>query len=87
MAEPLYPLLFEPHLAERPWGGDALHTVLDKSLPVGKKIGESWEIYSDNVIANGALAGRTLRDVLLCAMCCASTAIKLGHMWAMSFQC
>lgn len=64
MAEPLYPLLFEPHLAERPWGGDALHTVLDKSLPVGKKIGESWEIYSDNVIANGALAGRTLRDVL-----------------------
>ncbi len=59
----LYPLLFEPLLMERPWGGDGL-TTLGKTLPTDAKIGESWEIYSDNVIANGALSGQTLRDAL-----------------------
>ncbi len=59
-----YPLLFEPILSERPWGGRGLQTMLGKTLPPGEKIGESWEIYSASVIANGALAGRTLRAVL-----------------------
>lgn len=60
----LYPLLFEPILVERPWGGRGLEAEFGKKLPPGEKIGESWEIYSTSVISNGALAGRTLRDAL-----------------------
>jgi mannose-6-phosphate isomerase len=60
----LYPLLFEPNLSERPWGGRKLETVFHKPLPPGDLIGESWEIFTTNVIANGALKGRTLREAL-----------------------
>lgn len=60
----LYPLLFEPILSERPWGGDSLRTRFNKPTPPDKIIGESWEIDNNSVIVNGALKGRTLRDVL-----------------------
>lgn len=60
----LYPLLFEPIMSPRPWGGDSLHQLFGKPIIPGETIGESWEIYSTSVIANGALKGRTLADVL-----------------------
>jgi mannose-6-phosphate isomerase len=61
----LYPLIFQPIFKERVWGGRELERLYAKSLPPGKRIGESWEI-SDrpgdaSVIANGPLAGKTLR--------------------------
>jgi mannose-6-phosphate isomerase len=61
----LYPLIFEPVFKERVWGGRELARLYVKPLPPGKTIGESWEI-SDrpgdaSVIANGPLAGKTLR--------------------------
>ncbi len=61
----LYPLTFCPIFHERVWGGRRLAELYAKPLPAGKLIGESWEI-SDrpeaaSVIANGPLAGRTLR--------------------------
>jgi mannose-6-phosphate isomerase len=61
----LYPLLFQPLLKERVWGGRKLETLFQKPLPPNVPIGESWEI-SDrpgdaSVIANGPLAGRDLR--------------------------
>ncbi len=61
----LHPLLFQPVFMERVWGGRNLERLYQKPLPAGKVIGESWEI-SDrpeavSVIANGPLAGRTLR--------------------------
>ena len=61
----LYPLIFEPIFKERVWGGRELEHLYAKPLPPGKPIGESWEI-SDrlgdaSVIANGPLAGKTLR--------------------------
>lgn len=67
----LYPLLFEPLLKERVWGGTAL-TTLGKRLPIGKPVGESWELADlpeaipggRSIIANGPLAGRTLHDLL-----------------------
>ena len=59
----LYPLLLEAKLVERPWGGQALGRLLAKALPADQKIGESWEIFPDNVIANGPLAGHTVREV------------------------
>jgi mannose-6-phosphate isomerase len=61
----LYPLIFQPILKERVWGGRNLERLYQKSLPAGVPIGESWEI-SDrpegvSVIANGVLAGKDLR--------------------------
>ena len=61
----LYPFIFQPIFKERVWGGRELKRLYAKPLPPGKPIGESWEI-SDrpgdaSVIANGPLAGKTLR--------------------------
>jgi mannose-6-phosphate isomerase len=61
----LYPLTFHPIFKERVWGGRELERLYRKSLPPGRPIGESWEI-SDrpgdaSIIANGPLAGKTLR--------------------------
>ncbi|MFH0922217.1 MAG: type I phosphomannose isomerase catalytic subunit [Fibrobacterota bacterium] len=59
-----YPLRFEPVYQERIWGGRLLETRFKKSLPPGKKIGESWELSphrtAGSVIANGAYHGETL---------------------------
>ena len=61
----LYPLTFVPILKERVWGGRNLERLYQKPLPEGQPIGESWEITDRpegiSVIANGPLAGRTLR--------------------------
>jgi mannose-6-phosphate isomerase len=61
----LYPFIFHPILKERIWGGRELERLYAKPLPPGRPIGESWEISdrpSDaSIIANGPLAGKTLR--------------------------
>lgn len=60
----LYPLVFEPILKERVWGGRNLERLYKKHLPPKVPIGESWEI-SDrpeeiSVICNGPLVGKDL---------------------------
>ena len=64
----LYPLVFHPAFKERVWGGRTLETLYGKALPAGVPIGESWEISDrpgdESVIANGPLAGRSLRWVM-----------------------
>jgi mannose-6-phosphate isomerase len=61
----LYPLAFHPIFKERVWGGRNLERLYHKPLPPGPPIGESWEITDRpegvSVIANGPLAGQTLR--------------------------
>jgi mannose-6-phosphate isomerase len=61
----LYPLRFQPIFKERIWGGRNLERLYGKSLPAGARIGESWEIVDredeNSVVANGPLAGKTLR--------------------------
>jgi mannose-6-phosphate isomerase len=61
----LYPLTFTPLFKERVWGGRKLAELYGKALPPGVPIGESWEITDRpegvSVIANGPLAGKTLR--------------------------
>jgi mannose-6-phosphate isomerase len=68
MAPPLYPLMFEPRFKERVWGGRSLETLYGKRLPPTMRIGESWEISDrpgdESVVANGPLAGRTLRSLM-----------------------
>lgn len=72
-----YPIVFEPILLDKVWGGRRLER-LGKKLPEGKKIGESWELAdldatsaggagggaARSVIASGVLAGKTLRDAM-----------------------
>lgn len=74
---PAYPLLFEPLLFEKVWGGRRLER-FGKPLPPGKKIGESWELAdlaatsasgagggaARSKIINGPLAGRTIREAM-----------------------
>ncbi|MBI5773303.1 MAG: class I mannose-6-phosphate isomerase [Verrucomicrobia bacterium] len=59
------PLTFQPIFKERVWGGRRLEQLYAKPLPPGAPIGESWEITDRpegvSVIANGPLAGKTLR--------------------------
>ncbi|KAA0215648.1 MAG: hypothetical protein DYG94_08630 [Leptolyngbya sp. PLA3] len=74
-----YPLLFEPILKQKVWGGRRLAR-FGKSLPTDDnvRIGESWELAdlattslsggggdaAHSVIANGALAGQTIADAM-----------------------
>lgn len=64
----LYPLTFQPIFKERVWGGRNLERLYGKALPPGNPIGESWEITDRpegvSVVANGPLAGRTLRQLM-----------------------
>src|SRR5687767_4436814 len=68
MAAPFYPLVFHPRFKERVWGGRTLETMYGKTLPAGVRIGESWEISDrpgeESVVANGPLAGQTLRHLM-----------------------
>ena len=61
----LYPFAFTPHFKERVWGGRNIERLYGKPLPPDRVIGESWEITDRpegvSVIANGPLAGKTLR--------------------------
>ncbi len=63
-----YPLKFRPRYKQRIWGGQKLREVFDKDLPVGEKIGESWELADlpedKSVITNGELAGQTINAAI-----------------------
>jgi mannose-6-phosphate isomerase len=67
MTAPVPPLVFEPILKEKVWGGRRLAR-LGKALPPGTPIGESWELADlaegRSVVAGGPHAGRTLQDLL-----------------------
>jgi mannose-6-phosphate isomerase len=60
----LYPLLLEPSLHVKVWGGRKLQTVMGKALPTDEPYGEAWELHDTATVANGPLAGQTLGAVL-----------------------
>lgn len=60
----LYPMLLEPVLHVKVWGGRRLETVMHKTLPTAEPYGESWEMHDTCKVANGALRDRTLGDLL-----------------------
>ena len=67
MEKKFYPLLFEPILHEKVWGGHQLTKV--KGLPdTVNPMGESWEVSavpgSTSVVSNGTLKGRDLISVI-----------------------
>ena len=63
----LYPVKFKPLFKERIWGGELLASAMNKKLPAGKRIGESWELSAVpgdiSVVANGKLAGNNLEEL------------------------
>lgn len=61
---PLYPLLMQPSLHIKVWGGRQLQTVMHKPLPTDEPYGESWEMHDTAAVANGTLAGKTIAEVL-----------------------
>ena len=61
---PLYPLLLDPSLHVKVWGGRKLETVMHKHLPTAEPYGESWEMHDSAKVANGDLAGRTIGDLV-----------------------
>lgn len=62
-----YPLIFQPILKERIWGGNKLNTVLGKELPF-KNTGESWELSAVkgdiSVVKNGFFSGKSLQELI-----------------------
>jgi mannose-6-phosphate isomerase len=65
----LFPVLkFSPVLMPKPWGGDALWRVLGKGEATDEGMGESWELSDrpegESRVAEGPLAGRTLRELV-----------------------
>ncbi len=59
----LYPMLIQPRYVERIWGGDDLAAVLGKPAPRDTPIGESWEVYDENAVANGSYTGKTIAEL------------------------
>ncbi|MGE4490591.1 MAG: type I phosphomannose isomerase catalytic subunit, partial [Kiritimatiellales bacterium] len=62
--EKLYPLRFAPVYKDYIWGGNRIPKLFHRSMPDGI-YAESWEISTHpdgtTAIANGPLAGKTLR--------------------------
>ncbi len=65
---PWHPLTFRPIYQDRVWGGDRLGGLFGRTLPAGRKIGESWEVCdrpeAPSVVSQGPLAGRTLSELM-----------------------
>lgn len=64
MADSLYPLLLNPSLHIKVWGGRKLESELGKKLPEDAPYGESWELHDSCTVANGIHAGKTLADLI-----------------------
>ncbi len=67
MQKALYPLLFHPVYKDYPWGGTRIPETYRRDVPPGI-YAESWEISDRDdgmgIVANGPLAGKTIRKVL-----------------------
>src|SRR5690242_3554133 len=61
----LYPLLMQPALHVRVWGGRHLSTLLNKQLPSNDRYAEAWEVHDTATIANGEFAQCTLQELVL----------------------
>lgn len=63
----LPPLVFEPYFRPQVWGESRLRRLLNKPLPSGDRIGESWEISSHPLhvsrVAEGPFAGASLNQI------------------------
>jgi mannose-6-phosphate isomerase len=63
VSDRLYPYLIDPKETTAIWGGDALVRRYGKHGDPAQPLGESWECWDENRVANGALAGHTLAEL------------------------
>lgn len=70
----------KPLYQDRVWGGRALESALDRTLPPARPIGESWEIVdrpeAQSVVSGGKFDGKSLREVIA-----AHSADIMGPSW------
>lgn len=59
----LYPLTFEPVLLEKVWGGRRLEH-FGKDIPLGKDIGESWELADLGSTSTSGAGGGAVRSIV-----------------------
>ena len=59
----IYPYLIEPKEVSAIWGGDDLVLRYGKPGDPAAKLGESWECWDENRIANGDLEGRSIAEL------------------------
>ena len=63
----LYPMTFKPVYKDYPWGGSRIPETYNRNMPDGI-YAESWEISDHDdgmsIVANGELAGKTIRELL-----------------------
>ena len=64
----MLPFKFDNLFQERIWGGTAMSTLLDKRLPPGKRIGESWELSvhrnAMSIVQKGPFQGYSFAEVV-----------------------
>ncbi len=62
------PLVFDPICKPKIWGGRNLERLLDKKLPPGESIGETWECAdlpdAQSIVARGPARGKTLHELV-----------------------
>lgn len=68
MANPLYPLIFQPIFKDKIWGGHKIQNVLGKDTGGLPNCGETWEVSGVkgnlSVVNNGPLKGKTLLELV-----------------------
>jgi mannose-6-phosphate isomerase len=60
----LYPLRFSVLPKEKVWGGDRIAELLGQGIPADRLIGEVWVVWDQLRVESGALAGKTLADLV-----------------------
>ena len=67
MSSPPIPVVFEPILKPKLWGGRKLSELFSKSLPAGERIGESWELVQlpqdESRVRDGPMAGMSVSQL------------------------
>lgn len=67
MSSPPIPVVFEPILKPKIWGGRKLSELFSKSLPAGARIGESWELVQlpqdESRVRDGPMAGKSVSQL------------------------
>ncbi|MFK7922672.1 MAG: type I phosphomannose isomerase catalytic subunit [Bacteroidia bacterium] len=66
--ESLYPLRFRTIFKDKIWGGQKIHTILNKDFLPLSNCGETWEISgvdgNVSIVADGPLAGKSLKELI-----------------------
>lgn len=61
------PLTVSPRPVEAIWGGSRLRDLLRRDHPADRAIGETWDVFDDNLAESGEHAGRALAELAAAA--------------------